>query len=64
MAEHEHLIDLHRLTLDRLPSPTERPVYFPHVSLLYSDMPMSERQAIVDELYRSERAREVPGGGV
>ncbi|CED83515.1 RNA ligase/cyclic nucleotide phosphodiesterase [Phaffia rhodozyma] len=64
LEEHPDLMLFHDLTLKFLPSPSERPVYFPHISLLYSDISLEDRQIIVDELYRSKRVRSMPCGGI
>lgn len=61
-ADDPALHALHDNILAHLPSPTERPTYFPHVSLVYSDMPPADRQAAVDGLYADGRARAVAGG--
>lgn len=50
---------LHDVVLQHLPSPSERPIYLPHISLVYSNMPAEERKQIVSGLYASGRARRV-----
>lgn len=56
------LFDLHERLLTALPLPSERPTYYPHVSLLYSHIDKAERERIVAALYDSKLARLVDGG--
>lgn len=55
---------MHQNLLLALPSPTERKPFYPHISLLYSTIPIEEREKIVDELYRDGLVRSLGGGGV